>query len=361
MKSTLTLLLLTALSLTACSDSAKKLKETDSARYYTEFFDRDGWGFTGGDATYSIPLPDGRTLWIFGDSFMGTVEEDGTRIRQDPMYIRNAIVVEDGDSTYTLFNGDQLSPKTLITPQEVLDNPAVTEDSLWYWPGDGYIERDEVILFLSKFRQSEPGMWGFEWRNTAIAFLDVKSLNVKEVIDLSESVHKGVHFGHAVYEDEQMVYLYGLKEGIPYGARYPRGEVRATWEYYSVQGWKEQPAELKPILDRKISEQFTVFKYRGRYLLVTQETGLMDDILLFSAAEPFGWSINTEKHIHTINKPFAEDRIFTYNTILHPQIGDTSKMFVLSYNTNTHRLADHFENAEIYRPRFISLPVQLFK
>ena len=29
--------------------------------------------WTGGDATYSVPLPDGRVLWMFGDSFIGTV------------------------------------------------------------------------------------------------------------------------------------------------------------------------------------------------------------------------------------------------------------------------------------------------
>ena len=41
--------------------------------YFTNLFIRDCCGFTGGDGTYSVLLPDGRTVWIFGDTFLGTV------------------------------------------------------------------------------------------------------------------------------------------------------------------------------------------------------------------------------------------------------------------------------------------------
>ncbi len=32
-----------------------------------------GPGWTGGDGGWSVPLPDGRVLWLFGDSFLGRV------------------------------------------------------------------------------------------------------------------------------------------------------------------------------------------------------------------------------------------------------------------------------------------------
>ena len=49
--------------------------------YFTSLFIRDCCGFTGGDGTYSVLLPDGRTVWIFGDTFLGTVNPDLTRKR----------------------------------------------------------------------------------------------------------------------------------------------------------------------------------------------------------------------------------------------------------------------------------------
>ena len=44
-----------------------------------QFAGREADGFTGGDGVYSVPLPDGRTAWFFGDSFIGGVREDGSR------------------------------------------------------------------------------------------------------------------------------------------------------------------------------------------------------------------------------------------------------------------------------------------
>ena len=42
------------------------------------FWSRSGPGWTGGDSTYSTQLPDGRVAWLFGDTFLGTVADDGT-------------------------------------------------------------------------------------------------------------------------------------------------------------------------------------------------------------------------------------------------------------------------------------------
>ena len=46
---------------------------------YDDFFQRAGPGWTGGDGTYSVGLPDGRTAWSFGDTFLGTIAPDGSR------------------------------------------------------------------------------------------------------------------------------------------------------------------------------------------------------------------------------------------------------------------------------------------
>jgi hypothetical protein len=40
-----------------------------------------GHHWTGADSTVSVPLPDGRVAWLFSDTFLGTVNADGSRPR----------------------------------------------------------------------------------------------------------------------------------------------------------------------------------------------------------------------------------------------------------------------------------------
>jgi len=51
---------------------------------FGQLFVRFGDGWTGGDGTSSVPLPDGRTLWMFGDTFLGQVNPDRSRPPDSP-------------------------------------------------------------------------------------------------------------------------------------------------------------------------------------------------------------------------------------------------------------------------------------
>jgi hypothetical protein len=46
---------------------------------------KEGW--LGGDAAFSILLPDGRSLWLFGDSFVGSANQTN---RPGSKMVRNA-------------------------------------------------------------------------------------------------------------------------------------------------------------------------------------------------------------------------------------------------------------------------------
>lgn len=43
-----------------------------------------GGEWTGGDSTYSLPLGKGKTGWFFSDTFLGTVNADGSRPTDSP-------------------------------------------------------------------------------------------------------------------------------------------------------------------------------------------------------------------------------------------------------------------------------------
>ena len=47
--------------------------------HFNKLFMGECWGFTGGDGTYSVLLPDRRIVWIFGDTFIDGVNPDNSR------------------------------------------------------------------------------------------------------------------------------------------------------------------------------------------------------------------------------------------------------------------------------------------
>lgn len=110
------------IAMTACNKSPERGKSADNNlrvlqdTIFTEMFNRDCCGYTGGDGTISVLLPDGRTVWIFGDTFLGAVNPDNTRPKMTPVFIRNSVVVQDGNSVITLHQGTPEHPVSFVVP-----------------------------------------------------------------------------------------------------------------------------------------------------------------------------------------------------------------------------------------------------
>ncbi len=343
----------------ACTNNKKESKAEPNVsedKYYTNLFDRQGEGFTGGDGTYSVELPDGSTAWIFGDTFIGGVNPDNTRKKQVPIYVRNTLVIQDGDSLRTLYSmKDGLRASFVIPPPEEPAMETLPEDSVWFWPGDAFIENGDLYLFLSEFIQADTGMWGFQWEGTWLAIYDLPEIKQKELHYLPQGEASGIHLGHAVFKDDEYTYVYGAKGGIPHAARYPSGNYMESWEYYAGEGWSTEPGDAKAMGDISGSEQFSVFKIEDSYVLLTQMGGLSDEICSFTSSTPYGpWGNQTLLY----KTPIADttDELFTYNAVAHPHLIDNGELLV-SYNMNSRVLEDHFRNADIYRPRFIRVPI----
>ncbi|MBN1132266.1 MAG: DUF5005 domain-containing protein [Bacteroidales bacterium] len=323
-----------------------------SANYFTDLFMGECYGYTGGDGTYSVPLPDGRTIWLFGDTFIGGVNEDNTRQKQVPIYIRNSVVVQDGDSLRTLYktkNGRNAS-FAIIPGQDV------PETERWLWPGDGLIEEGKLKIFFSAFTQQDTGMWGFRWEALWIGTYSLPELNEETLLKLYDRTLSQVHFGHAVWEDGAYTYIYGAGNARPHAARYPEGDVTAPWEYYDGTGWTTDISKAQPMDELRVSEQFSVFKLKDTYILLTQTGGLGPDICSYTAPAPTGLWMNRQL-LYTTPLPDTVHNLFTYNALAHPQFIKDNQLLV-SYNTNSTILEDHFRDAAIYRPRFFLVPLE---
>lgn len=334
-----------------------KQPEAIPAGHFTALFDRHCCGFTGGDGTYSVELPDGRTVWIFGDTFLGSVNPDGTREKQTPLYARNTFVVQDGDSMTTLFRGDlQDYASLVIPPPEEPGGELLPEDSVWFWPGDGYVDQDTLYVFMSEFIKRDTGMWGFEWTGTWLAKFSLPAIKQVDLVKIPHSGVYQVHYGHAVYPGEDFIYTYGLKDKKPHTARYPKNTPLSGWRFYDGTGWSANPEESRAMNAPGGSEQFSVIRIGNVFAYISQEGFLSDTIYSMIAPTPCGpW--RNKKTLYETPIPFDNENLFSYNAVAHPQFTRDS-MLLVSYNINSMKLADHFRNADIYRPRFIWVPIR---
>jgi hypothetical protein len=224
------------------------------------------------------------------------------------------------------------------------------------------------MLFFSEFAQVDTGMWGFEWRGTWIGSYTLPDLSEAGLVRLRDHSETDIHFGHAVYEDASHIYVYGAGNGQPHAARYRRGEVTGDWEYFDGTGWQEEITNAAPMTTVSNagpteaingSEQFSVFRLDDLFVLLTQLGSFSGDIVSFTSEAPTGpWENKTK--LYTTPLPDSSDNLFTYNALAHPQFTEDG-MLLISYNTNSHVLMDHFRDATLYRPRFVRIPLQWIK
>lgn len=263
--------------------------------YFTDLFARDCCGVTGSDGFYSVELPDKRTVWIFGDSFLGTVNDDGSRDKRSPVFIRNAMAIQDGDSLRSLYNVIDGWESSFVIPPDAVKGTVFSEDSLWYWPGDGFIENGELKVFMSGFYQADTGNWGFRWTSTNIATFSLPEVKLKKIDKFDYPGEVEVHWGHAVCDDDtDYNYIYGAGEGekFPYVARAPKGDITADWEFFTGDEWVKDSKLAKPMVEINGSEQFSVIKINDKYVLFTQSGDFLESSLYSMTSDsPYkGWS-----------------------------------------------------------------------
>lgn len=312
----------------ACRDSAMIANFTRS----------EGW--TGGDATYSIPLPNNRTLWLFGDTFIDQVNPD--RSRPSFRLINNCLVEQNGNDFTTIQGGTSSTPKAFATP---------TDDASWYWPGHGTVQEDTLYLFMHAFGTGGGGMWDFF--RTGVDLLKINPYTFE--VYSNERVLDGpsVSYGAHVLPDSDYTYIYGVLADNPakyaYVAR-SNSRMDPPWEYYANGQWVLDQKQATSIL-YDISEQFSVFKYEGKYYLLTQHHIFGNEIYIYSSDFPVGpW----ENRRTVYCTPETEGNLFTYNAYAHPQFMNNGELLI-SYNINSFDFNDLLESADNYRPYFVTI------
>lgn len=316
------------------------------ATEYNDHFTRYGGGWTGGDGAYSTPLPDGRVLWTFGDSFLGTVNPD--RSRPPTPLIQNTFVIQDGDEFTTLHGGTPDDPEPYVAPPG---------GHGWYWPAAMQAIGSKVYMFLLHFESTgEGGAFGFNYLGTDLGVFNLPDLELESISPAWGNPN--VLFGASIFDHEGYIYIYSTRSA-GFGKNCLAARVLPSApdapEFWDGTSWSESYVPNAFLLQNdgepvKVSNMFSVFKFRNKFWLITHQDVLGSEIYLQRGDSPTGpWG----SRITIYDTPETGGDIWTYNTIIHPHIRQSGKGVLLSYSVNSLNFGDIFADADNYRPKFL--------
>jgi hypothetical protein len=315
----------------------------EPAPEFDRLFQRTGDGWTGGDGTLSVALPDGRTAWLFGDTLLGTVRPDQTRAKNTP-FIRNSLVVQNGPDLTTRHGQAGGAPSAFF---------AAPSQRAWFWPGDGTVEGGRLHLFLHGFTLEKPELWAWRWTGTARATLSLPDLTA--IATAKAPSDNGILYGVCILETDTDTYIYGTQDQRQpkeaHVARAPAGRIEAAWRYFDGHQWSTAANDSAPILTG-VSTQYSVIQACQGYYLFSMDgrVPFSNLIVAYRSRTPTGpWQGPQTVY----QAPEANTQIAAYNPFAHTQFTDRGRVLV-SYNVNHVSDPDAlFRDATIYRPRFI--------
>lgn len=215
-----------------------------------------------GELATSLPLPNGKTMWLFGRSHIDSIAGNNT-IACGQQEVDNCILLQDGNissqlTTYldtTLGQSNRSFFKLSPTDSTVLK------------PGHGYVNGDTAFIYLSRWDSNHVFLGNYAAR------IGITTMDLEDITRCIPGTY--IDYGKAVLTDANYVYLYGSKVELnsirrPYLARRSFANTSAAWQYYSAPGWTTDTALARPISPYEVAESFSVVRLQGRYFLVTQ-------------------------------------------------------------------------------------------
>ena len=297
---------------------------------YEAAFDYRAGGWAGADGGGDIPLPDGRVLWLFGDTLVGPIDADHQWLapRNFP---RNSVQVQSQHCFTPLLRGTPSAPNS----DSFFPNPDANH---WFWPSGGFLDtsgtEDVVRVMLTRLKFlprtcgsvscsaaaptcpsgevcnlannlcnsssascsadsdchvagetcQPPGGWNWALEGMDIATLSLPDLAITSIVPTPPDGVAGVPlFGAgSTLRTGSYVYLYGGGANGYYVARAPAGNfVGGAWRYWAGgTTWSTNPASAQPMAlapgspDASLGVPgFDVVKYGSGYL-ATGKVGL---------------------------------------------------------------------------------------
>ncbi len=289
-------------------------------------------GVIGLDGAMSLELSKGRVLWVFGDTFFGGWNGDGSR--------RYA-----GSATNTgIVNG-----KFVGKPDQIIAFPAMKGD-LRVWPLDGIVIEGRAWMYYVVVEADSKQPFGFRTLGHGVAKGNDEGTQFTPV---GKPLWEQTSYGTSVMGRGGWLYLYG---GGPKGLAFPMSLARvaparlteaSAYEYWDGKGWSPRAVELF-----SGGPEMTV-RWNGwlRAYLAIYVAPFGKSILARIAPEPWGpWSEPRE----LVTLDLSGEKVIAYGGKQHVELDEEgSRVIIVTVNTNLFgaSLDELARRPEVYWPR----------
>jgi hypothetical protein len=306
---------------------------------YTEWASADG--------AVPVHLPDGRTLWLFGDTFIGKVSSSGAINATD--LVSNSAVLQTGRCFKPLMGGAPLARSAWIA-----DTPTHR-----YWPASAIVNApgNRLSVFLMRVRKSDELVVGM-----SVATFSLPSLSLLSVSPQLAPTSTTRPYGGTAVSDDQFAYLYSSNDGNFRLARAPVESVAdpSTWQYWTGATWSlpgasvqagilefQGPVEEVSTLDLLAPIALLQVTRHGAGFLGTAMLidGFSNTVIAYTAPAPEGPWTRTAGDLAT-----TPANLKSYSAQTHFDLQGTPSP-VLGYSTNVDFTASTITQ---YGPRFVT-------
>ncbi|MGO4885402.1 MAG: DUF5005 domain-containing protein [Bryobacteraceae bacterium] len=334
---------------------------------FDNYFIQNGPGWTGADGTYSVPLPDGQNLWVWSDSYIGTVNP-ATRLRSGWLFqAHNSLTILDQATGALTTVGYPPKTSSYFAPANSAD---------WFWPGDSMVIQPKPSVYTIKVMLLE---WTgvFQFVGNSVATVAYPSMKIESIAPIALP-DLTIEWGTRIFKQGNYFYLYGIMDPgtankLPFVARFTTlGDLTnpAEWQYWNSTShtWVAGQSNATPMAGvPAITNEYSVDRLNATtgpfYLMTgmdTQNPAYPDweYVTTYYSCTPQGpWTARTV--VYTTPESGAPGcsvgTLYTYNPKAHPEFPSSAGILV-SYNVNANNSKD-LVCANDYKPSFIRVPI----
>jgi hypothetical protein len=327
-------------------------------------------GWQGADAAYSIPLKDGRDVWIFGDTLYGT---DRAVNGHDPRQVHNSLGIStcDAEGNWNL---------RYIVKHDKAGNAqsyfSSTDPKHWYWAMDGFTAQGDLWVTLLCIRHpATVNPWAMDFETCGSDLAQITHLD-RDPQDWDVTIHRLVPDGVKAYPSAttvirgDYVYLFALYETgtrpllvtrIPLSALdNPAGHL----EYLTTDGtWQPgfDPSHAKEVMENGSTELSIRYhpELKQWLAVMLEPNGFSDKVLLRSAPDLTGPWTQGQVIYHIpemLPGPTRDKNTFCYAGKEHPEL-ENSGQLLFTYVCNTMDVPSLVTNRKIYYPQVVLMPL----
>ncbi|WP_186526186.1 DUF4185 domain-containing protein [Leekyejoonella antrihumi] len=314
------------------------------------------------DVGLTLPLQDGRTVWVFGDTLRP--------LHVSPRFVASSMLISSGQCVAQVLpaGGGPVIPagshKQVCWPTAgvVLPSPARTSTS--------QPATDQLDISCSRVRRGQ-GALNFTYLGLTMARFTVPRGGVPTLVKTwqvtpDDTDPSQMNWGSALLHDGDWIYIYGTRlqqrggsARSLYVARAPVGALDAAraWTYWTGRDWVHDAARAQSTLPAAVgvSQSLTVSQVGDVYVMVSKDGGdFADDVGVWRSDTPLGpWVLSYTRAV-----PYDDGSgVLTYEPLAHPDLPLADGNLLVSLSRSPTNLTSLLADPALGRPDFIEVPL----